>query len=89
MNEDREQRLHSRVTTAHTLCAVAETQGRKGDLEKARRTISVIRTLVREIGTLMDEPPQLSPDAVRELSGFFREVEHRMRNLEQVLQFDG
>ena len=46
-----------------------------------------IRQIVKEIGDLIDQPPQLSPGAARKLSAFCHELDHRVRNTEQELLF--
>lgn len=77
--------LRSRVMVASALSAIAESEARDGDVNRAWQTALTVRQLMSEIRTRLGEPNALSTSAVREAADLFAELEGRIVAVEAAL----
>lgn len=74
--------LRSRVMVSCALCAVAEGEMRDGQLERALKTVQMVRKLIAEMALLVSEPNTISPNAIREAGEMLGELESRIATVE-------
>jgi len=77
--------LKPRIMTGYALCAIAESQIRAGELERALKSIRAIREMVAEMTALLNEPHQHFHSAIREAKDTLADLETRIKAVEAAL----
>lgn len=77
--------LKTRIMTGFAVCAIAESHVRAGELERALKSIRVIREMIAEMTGLLDAPQQYSHSAIREARDTLVDLETRIQAVEAAL----
>ena len=71
----------------YALCAVAESELHTGEMKMAAEAVRAVRGIIQEIGLAISGPQHVSCGAVRELTEYISELQHRLGKIDTAIRF--